>query len=261
MIPSYPGGKFPLSTHLAERVRAMLADHESWCGLPPPVREWLELQSDNSELPDADGVLVETFPRQGKYYIVALSVRGAAGAPDARHAADAAPATSGRAAARVRCQRLRHCALVRARYRRGDIEAGDIELDVLFEEDMLGDDLDAWLLESSLMKRTFRACAVIAGLIERRHPGREKSGRQMTASSDLIYDVLRTARSRATCCSKRRGPIRRQVCLTLPRLGEFSEAESKTESGMLTWKGYHRSPCRYCLKSAVRAFRARRRMT
>ena len=56
---------------------------------------------------------------------------------------------------------------------------------------MLGDDLDAWLAESSLMKRTFRLNAVIAGLIERRHPGKMKSGRQVTISSDLIYDVLR----------------------------------------------------------------------
>ena len=54
---------------------------------------------------------------------------------------------------------------------------------------MLGDDLDAWLIESSLMKRTFRTCAIIAGLIERRWPGKEKTGRQMTVSSDLIYDV------------------------------------------------------------------------
>jgi len=56
---------------------------------------------------------------------------------------------------------------------------------------MLGDDLEAWLDESQLMKRTFRTCAVIAGLIERRHPGKEKSGRQVTISTDLVYDVLR----------------------------------------------------------------------
>jgi ATP-dependent helicase Lhr and Lhr-like helicase len=61
----------------------------------------------------------------------------------------------------------------------------------MFDEDMLGDDLEAWLAESSLMKRTFRACAIIAGLIERRHPGKEKSGRQITISTDLVYDVLR----------------------------------------------------------------------
>ena len=56
---------------------------------------------------------------------------------------------------------------------------------------MLGDDLEAWMAESSLMKRSFRNVAVIAGLIERHHPGQEKSRRQVTVNSDLIYDVLR----------------------------------------------------------------------
>ena len=63
-------------------------------------------------------------------------------------------------------------------------------MDRLFGQDMLGDDLEEWLQESALMKRTFRNCAIIAGLIERRHPGKEKTGRQITMSSDLIYDVL-----------------------------------------------------------------------
>ena len=57
---------------------------------------------------------------------------------------------------------------------------------------MLGDDLEDWLQDSYLLKRTFRHCAVVAGLIERRHPGKEKTGRQVTVSADLIYDVLRT---------------------------------------------------------------------
>ncbi len=61
----------------------------------------------------------------------------------------------------------------------------------LFAQDMLGDDLEEWLAESMLMKRTFRHCAVIAGLIERRFPGQEKSSRQVTISTDLVYDVLR----------------------------------------------------------------------
>ena len=72
------------------------------------------------------------------------------------------------------------------------IRIGTLSLDRLFDEDMLGDDLDAWLAESNLMKRTFRNAAIIAGLIERRWPGKEKTGRQVTVNSDLIYDVLRT---------------------------------------------------------------------
>ena len=71
------------------------------------------------------------------------------------------------------------------------IERGDLKLADLFDEDMLGDDLEAWLAESSLMKRTFRNCAIIAGLIERRFPGEEKTRRQMTISTDLVYAVLR----------------------------------------------------------------------
>jgi ATP-dependent Lhr-like helicase len=66
-----------------------------------------------------------------------------------------------------------------------------LDQDERFAQDKLGDDLEAWLDESFLMKRAFKACALISGLIERRHPGQEKSGRQVTFSTDLIYDVLR----------------------------------------------------------------------
>ena len=66
-----------------------------------------------------------------------------------------------------------------------------LDMDELFQQDMLGDDLEAWLDESYLMKRAFRGCATISGLIERRFPGAEKSGRQVTFSTDLVYDVLR----------------------------------------------------------------------
>jgi ATP-dependent Lhr-like helicase len=72
-----------------------------------------------------------------------------------------------------------------------EIGNGQVSLAALFAQDMLGDDLEEWLQESALMKRTFRQCAVISGLIERRFPGKEKSGRQVTISTDLVYDVLR----------------------------------------------------------------------
>ena len=71
------------------------------------------------------------------------------------------------------------------------VARGELSLAELFDQDMLGDDLEAWLAETALMKRTFRTNAVIAGLIERRFPGKEKTRRQVTISTDLIYDVLR----------------------------------------------------------------------
>jgi ATP-dependent Lhr-like helicase len=190
MIPSYAGGRFPLSTHLALRVRRMLADRASWALLPAPVAEWLALQSEVSHIPDEGEVLVETFPRGDRHYLVAYPFEGRL-----------AHQTLGMLLTR-RLDRAgaRPLGFVANDYGLsiwciGDlgamIAAGRLDLGRLFAEDMLGDDLEAWLDESSLMKRTFRHTAVIAGLIERRHPGREKSGRQVTMSTDLVYDVLR----------------------------------------------------------------------
>ena len=110
----------------------------------------------------------------------------------------------------------------------GDIaalmDAGRLDLARLFDEDMLGDDLEAWLAESALMKRTFRVCAVISGLIERRHPGQAsrnvKSGRQVTVSSDLIYDVLRKHDPRHILLEAAWADAATGL-LDLARLGEF----------------------------------------
>ncbi len=190
MIPSYPGGKFPLSTHLAARVRAMLADAAAWSGLPLPVAEWLHLHAERSVMPAPDEILVETFPHSKKSYLVAYPFEG-------RLAHQTLGMLLTRRLERAGASPLGFVAndygLAVWCYRDLSemIAGGRLSLPDLFDEDMLGDDLDAWLAESNLMKRTFRHCAVIAGLIERRHPGKEKSGRQVTMSTDLVYDVLR----------------------------------------------------------------------
>jgi ATP-dependent Lhr-like helicase len=193
-IPSYAGGKFPLSTHLAERVRGMIASPHQWSALPDPVREWLSIHAERSELPGAGEVLVETFPRGQRHFLVVYPFEG-------RLAHQTLGMLLTRRLHRMGAKPVGFVAndYALAVWGIGDIGAlvGDDRLDIadLFAEDMLGDDLDAWLAESSLMKRTFRLNAVISGLIERRHPGQApgkiKSGRQVTISSDLIYDVLR----------------------------------------------------------------------
>ncbi|MFV2091513.1 MAG: DNA ligase-associated DEXH box helicase, partial [Hyphomicrobiales bacterium] len=189
-IPSYMGGKFPLSTYLASGVRAMLAEPASWAGLPAQVADWLAMQQRQSQLPRADRLLIETFPRGDKFYLVAYPFDGRL-----------AHQTLGMLLTR-RLERLgaKPLGFIASEYALGvwglrDFalmqESGLIDWAELFAQDMLGDDLEAWLFESNLMKRTFRNCAIIAGLIERRLPGLEKTGRQMTVSTDLIYDVLR----------------------------------------------------------------------
>ena len=75
-VPSYNGGKFPLSTYLAERVRKMVHEPESWTALPDQVRDWLEMQKRKSRLPAPNRLLVETFPRGGKHYLVCYPFEG-----------------------------------------------------------------------------------------------------------------------------------------------------------------------------------------
>jgi ATP-dependent Lhr-like helicase len=189
-VPSYMGGKFPLSTYLAERVRRMLAHHEEWAFLPAQVKEWLRLQEWRSVLPREGELLVECFPRGDRYYLVCYPFEGRL-----------AHQTLGMLLTR-RLDRMgaRPLGFVASEYSLAiwglrDMglmaERGSLPLSELFGEDMLGDDLETWLAESNLLKRTFRDCAIIAGLIERRYPGQEKTGRQVTFSSDLIYNVLR----------------------------------------------------------------------
>ncbi|WP_417513697.1 ligase-associated DNA damage response DEXH box helicase [Minwuia sp.] len=181
-VPSYMGGKFPLSTFLAAKVRRILADPQKHPGLSEQTLEWLRLQKWRSILPRPDQLLVETFPRGSKHYMVAYPFEGRL-----------AHQTLGMLLTRrMERARLRPLGFVASDYAIAVWSLRPVEdVDGLFDRDMLGDDLEDWLDQSILMKRTFRNVATVAGLIERRFPGQEKSGRQMTISSDLIYDVLR----------------------------------------------------------------------
>ncbi|MEH3145884.1 MAG: ligase-associated DNA damage response DEXH box helicase [Methylobacterium frigidaeris] len=189
-IPSYAGAKFPLSTFLAARVRALIADPAGWDRLPAQVAGYLAEQRRRSRLPGPSDLLVETFPRAGRFYLTCFPFEGRL-----------AHQTLGMLLTRrLERARLRPLGFAANDYGLAIFCARDLSrhaeehpgfLDALFAEDMLGDDLEDWLAESAMMKRTFRQCAVIAGLIERRHPGQKKTGRQVTISTDLIYDVLR----------------------------------------------------------------------
>nr|WP_254701576.1 ligase-associated DNA damage response DEXH box helicase [Neorhizobium galegae] len=190
-IPAYAGGKFPLSTYLADQVRGMLADPDRWGVLPDQVRDWLNIQRERSMLPARDELLIETFPRGKRFFMIAYCFEG-------RLAHQTLGMLLTRRLERTGAYPLGFVATdySLAIWGLNDIgamiRAGRLSLSDLFDEDMLGDDLEAWLDESYMLKRTFRNCAVISGLIERRHPGKEKTGRQVTVSTDLIYDVLRS---------------------------------------------------------------------
>lgn len=181
-IPSYMGGRLPLTTNLADRVRGLIADRSQWRRFPRDVRDWLQIQARRSYIPARDELLVETFPRDGRHYMVAYSF-------DGRNAHQ----TLGM----LLTQRMEKAGLQPLGFLGSDYALAVWSLQPvadpkpLFSPDVLEDELAEWIAESPFLKKSFREVAVIAGLIERVHPGKHKTGKQVTFSSDLIYDVLR----------------------------------------------------------------------
>ncbi|HEX3350405.1 MAG TPA: ligase-associated DNA damage response DEXH box helicase [Acetobacteraceae bacterium] len=181
-VPAYAGGRMPMTTNLADRVRGILQNPQAWSAFPEPVQEWLALQKSRSRLPGRHDLLVETFPRGDRYYLVAYCFEG-------RNAHQTLGMLLTRRMERFGMMPLGFVATDYVLACWSAREPHDVAR--LFDQDMLGDDVEAWMAESSMLRRTFRRVAVIAGLIERHHPGVDKSRKQVTVNSDLIYDVLR----------------------------------------------------------------------
>jgi ATP-dependent Lhr-like helicase len=184
-MPSWGSSKFALSTFLAKRVRELMYDQEHWKVLPADVREWLELQRDRSLIVEEEELLLETFPRGKRHFLVCYPFEG-------RLAHTTLAMLLTRRLERMGCEPMGFVCNDYALAVWAATPLDGLDFDELLAEDMLGDDLESWLAESFMMKRAFKGCAIISGLIERRFVGGDqKTGRQVTFSTDLIYDVLR----------------------------------------------------------------------
>ncbi|WP_170473675.1 ligase-associated DNA damage response DEXH box helicase [Ruegeria arenilitoris] len=179
-IATFSGTKFATSTQLSDRILRMFAQRE-WPQLPQHTAEWLALQRDISRLPQRDRLLIESFPSDGREH---LCVYGFAG----RNAQQ----TLGL----LMTKRMEETGLAPLGFVATDYATLIWGLDAvtdprpLFDPSALRDGLENWLAGNAVMKRTFRASATIAGLIERNTGGQRKSGRQATFSSDILYDTL-----------------------------------------------------------------------
>jgi ATP-dependent Lhr-like helicase len=181
-IPTYGGSRMPLSTNLADRVRHFLAEPEQWARFPTDVREWLEVQRYRSSLPEPGQLLVETFPREGRNYMVAYSFEGW----------NAHQSLGMLVTRRMEDQGLKPLGFVANDYALATYSVEPVaDPASLFSPDILEHEFVDWVQQSHLLKRAFREVAVIGGLVERQHPGKRKTGKQVTFSTDLIYDVLR----------------------------------------------------------------------
>lgn len=180
-VAVFNGSKFATSTLLTDRILAMF-EAGRWPDLPAHTASWLALQAEVSRLPDAESLLLESFPHDGREHLVIYGFAGRNG------------------------QQTLGLLLTKQMEDQGLAPLGFTATDYatliwglepvtdaapLFDPATLRDGLESWLAGNAVMKRTFRASAVIAGLIERNNQGRRKSGRQATFSSDILYDTLR----------------------------------------------------------------------
>lgn len=181
-IPSYGGARMPLTTNLANRVRGFLADPSGWHRFPDDVRDWLDIQAKRSIMPQPGQLLVETFPHEGRHYMVAYCFEGW---------------NAHQSLGMLLTRRMETHGLKPLGFVANDYALACYSLDpvtdpaALFSADILEDEFVDWVQGSHLLKRAFREVAVIGGLVERQHPGKRKTGKQVTFSTDLIYDVLR----------------------------------------------------------------------
>ena len=181
-IPSYAGQRMSMTTHLSGRVRELLVDRAGWARFPDDVREWLEVQDWRSQLPGPGMLLVESFPHARKHYSVYYTFEGW---------------NANQSLGMLITRRMEERGL-----QPGGFVANEYSLAVwglkpvkdpapLLSDDILAHEFVDWVTESHLLRRAFREVAVISGLVERQHPGKRKTGKQVTFSTDLIYDVLK----------------------------------------------------------------------
>jgi len=180
-IPAYAGGMMPLSTFLADGVRSLISDEARWKNLPVQVQNWLALQARFSALPNESGVLVESFFDRGLNVIVVHSFEG-------RKVNMALGLLMTR---RMERQRIKPVSYSITDYALTITSLERVEdVESLMLEDALAQEYEKWVVEAPMVKRSFRKIATISGLTEQRLPGSKRTMKQVSFSTDLIYDVL-----------------------------------------------------------------------
>jgi ATP-dependent Lhr-like helicase len=179
-IATFMGTKFATSTKLSDRILDSF-ENQSWKDLPADTVNWLNKQKEFSQLPVRNSLLIETFFRKSRHYLVIYGFAGR---------------NANQTLGLILSKKLEELNLAPLGFVANDyatliwgLEKVENPIQLFkFSEIELG--LDKWFSGNALMKRTFKAVASVSGLIDRNLPGLRKSGRQTTFSSDILYDTL-----------------------------------------------------------------------
>ncbi|MBM7068220.1 ligase-associated DNA damage response DEXH box helicase [Actibacterium sp. 188UL27-1] len=180
-VATFNGTKFATSTQLSDRILRIF-QQEDWPDLPEHTANWLRLQRKVSKLPEPERLLVESFPHDGRNHTVVYGFAG-------RNAQQTLALI---VTQRMEEEGLHPLGFVATDYATLIWGLDPLQnADPLFDPDGLREGLEKWLSGNAVMKRTFKASAYIAGLLDKNFPqSARKSGRQATFSSDILYDTL-----------------------------------------------------------------------
>ena len=179
-VAHFGGGKFPTSVALTARILRLI-DQPDWPSLPAHTADWLAIQRRVSRTPQADRLLVETFPAEDRWHAVFYGFAGW----------NAHQTLGLLLTHRMEAQGLEPLGFVATDY--ALLISGLQEIAnpaALLDPADIREGFETWLQGNAVMKRTFRGVALVAGLIEKQLPGLKKTGRQATFSTDILYDTL-----------------------------------------------------------------------
>jgi ATP-dependent Lhr-like helicase len=193
VVPSWAGGKMPLSSELAEAVQALLDGAAGGDFGEPELQAaepMLRAQARLSKLPVRDALLVEQFDSREGHHVFIYPFAGR------QVHIGLAQLLAWRLASRLKDARPNTFSLSVNDYGLEIVAVeplaeGAFDDPALFDTTELMADVLASLNSGQLAQRRFREIARVAGLVFGGYPGAPKSLRQLQASSSLFYEVFR----------------------------------------------------------------------
>lgn len=187
-IPSWQGGRMPLSSQLTTYLRLKMRELRNGTGEEVELRALqpiAELQSRRSHIPGEEEFLIEYFKSREGYHLVFYPFEG-------RFVHEGMGSLFA-----YRISQLKPISFSIAMNDYGFELLSDVEIPIvealeqdLFSTQHLYRDIQASINEAELAKRRFRDIASIAGLIFKGFPGKEKKDRHLQSSSQLFFEVF-----------------------------------------------------------------------
>lgn len=187
-IPSYMGGRLPLSSEIAVLLRKKMSDYLEEKVADQEIKALIPLfqkQQERSTLPDENSFLIEYFETKEGWHLTMFPFEGRAvhegiAALIAKRISAKVPITFSIAMNDYGFE------LVSDIY----MEIEEIITPDLFNTKALFEDIQASMNAVEMAKRKFRDIAVISGMVFQGYPNRLKRDRHLQSSSELLFKVF-----------------------------------------------------------------------